>query len=263
MCIKNSVGEKGQNVKVDAKVVQAALNLSQSAKFKLDKKLTVDGSVGSQTISAIEKFQSVVVSAAKPDGRVDPNGSTITHLKNQLTKGLTEDALVAIMGYGNPSVVKPYLALLKNQLPSYQINTPLRIAHFLAQLGHESLSFTYTEELATGAAYENRKDLGNVEKGDGVRFKGRGLIQLTGRKNYSDYADHACLNLLAKGNERIISVTPSYALDVSLWFWQKRNLNLLADQDNLKAITRRINGGYNGIVDREEYLTRAKFFLLP
>lgn len=87
------------------------------------------------------------------------------------------------MGYGSSSVVKPYLPLLKNQLNPYQINTPLRTAHLLAQLGHESLSLTYTEEIATGAAYEGRKDLGNTEKGDGIRFKGRGLIQLTGRKN--------------------------------------------------------------------------------
>lgn len=263
MSIKKSVGAKGGNQKVDAKVIQAALNLSQSATFKLEKKLNVDGHVGKKTIEAIELFQSNVVCLAKPDGLVDPTGRTLQELKSSVTKGLTEDALVAIMAHGNPTIIKPYLIQLTNYLPRYQINTPLRTAHFLAQVGHESLSFTYTEELASGAAYENRKDLGNTEKGDGVRFKGRGLIQLTGRQNYSNYADYACLNLLKKGNERLISLTPAYALDVSLWFWQEKKLNKFADKDDLRAITRRVNGGYNGLVDRQEYLDRAKFFLLP
>src|SRR5690606_38929578 len=111
---------------------------------------------------------------------------------------------------------------------------------------HESMSLTYTEEIASGAAYEGRKDLGNTEKGDGVRFKGRGLIQLTGRKNYADYADYACLNLLKKGNERLVSLHPTYALDASLWFWSKRKLNSFSDKDDLRSITRRVNGGYNG-----------------
>src|SRR5690606_1820300 len=100
MSIKKSVGAKGENQRVDAKVIQAALNLSQSATFKLEKNLTVDGSVGKKTIEAIELFQSNVECLAKPDGRIDPNGRTLQELKSRVTKGLTEDALVAIMGHG-------------------------------------------------------------------------------------------------------------------------------------------------------------------
>jgi len=74
--------------------------------------------------------------------------------------------------------------------PKYNINTPLRMTHFLAQVGHESLSFVYTQDLASGAAYEGRKDLGNIQKSDGVRFKGRGLMQLTGRDNYASYGKY-------------------------------------------------------------------------
>lgn len=262
MCIKQSVGLGGTNKKIDVKIIQAAINLSQSSSFALKEKLIVDGAIGKKTISAIEHYQSFVVDMNKPDGRVDPGGNTIKSLKKTLTKGLSIEALIAIMGYGSPVVVKGYHPLLINQLPLHGITTSLRIAHFLAQIGHESMSLTYAEEIASGAAYEGRKDLGNTEKGDGVRFKGRGLIQLTGRKNYADYADYACLNLLKKGNERLVSLHPTYALDASLWFWSKRKLNSFSDKDDLRSITRRVNGGYNGLADRQDYLDRAKFFLL-
>ncbi|UUA71665.1 glycoside hydrolase family 19 protein [Cellvibrio sp. QJXJ] len=262
MCIKQSVGNNGSNTKIDVKVIQAALNLSRSSKFPLNGALAVDGAIGKKTISAIELYQKNILNMAKPDGRVDPNGLTIKSLKKTLSKGLSIDALIAIMGYGNPATVKIYHPLLVKNLPRYRINSSLRTAHFLAQIGHESMSLTYTEEIASGMAYEARKDLGNVEKGDGVRFKGRGLIQLTGRKNYSDYANFACLNLLTKGNEKLVSLHPIYALDASLWFWDKRNLNNYSDVDDLRAVTRRVNGGFNGLPDRQEYLNRAKFFLI-
>jgi len=262
MCIKQSVGTSGSNKKLDVKIIQAALNLSQSSAFKLTGNLIVDGSIGKKTIAAIELFQAEVVGMEKPDGRIDPNGTSLKRLKESAQKGLSLDALIAIMGPGNTTVVSGYHSLLNNQLPLYGINTSLRTAHFLAQVGHESMSFTYTEEIASGSAYEGRKDLGNTERGDGIRFKGRGLIQLTGRKNYSDYAEYACLNLMTKGNERLVSLNPIYALDVALWFWDKRKLNTFADKDDLRAITKRVNGGYNGLTDRQEYLDRAKFFLI-
>lgn len=170
---------------------------------------------------------------------------------------------MAIMAKGNTGTIKTYFSLFKVLFPKYHINTPLRTAHFLAQVGHESLSLIYTKELASGAAYEGRLDLGNTEKGDGSRFKGRGLIQLTGRSNYASYGKHANLNLLQKGNEGLISSVPRYALDVSLWFWENKRLNLYADADNLMVITKRVNGGYSGLSDRQDYLDRAKFFLIP
>lgn len=262
MSIKQSVGNGGVNNKLDVKLIQAALTLSQSPALETAFVMAIDGIVGKKTISAIELYQSEIVGMSKPDGRIDPNGTTIKRLKETIKKGLSIEALIAIMGNGNPTIVKGYHQLLVNHLPRYGVNTPLRTAHFLAQVGHESMSFVYTEEIASGIAYEGRKDLGNTEKGDGIRFKGRGLIQLTGRKNYSDYGDYACLNLLSKGNERLVSLHPVYALDASLWFWDKRKLNTYADKDDLRAITRRVNGGYNGLTDRQSYLDRAKFFIL-
>jgi putative chitinase len=262
MTIQKSVGDKGTNEPVDVKLIQVALNLSQSDKFKLNKPLVVDGKIGTKTISAITEFQKSIVKLNNPDGRVDPSGATLKTLKKNMSLGLSEDALLAIMAYGSFSTIKTYYSLMKTSLPKYKINTPLRIAHFLAQVGHESMSFKYTEELATGAAYEGRKDLGNIKKGDGVRFKGRGLIQLTGRDNYDEYGKYIKKDFLKPGNEHLIATTPKYALDVSLWFWNKRKLNKYADTDNLKSITRRVNGGYNGLPDRELYLKRAKFFLV-
>lgn len=263
MTVKQSVGANGSNDATDVKVIQAALNLFRSDKFKLSRNLVVDGKSGNKTTTAIERFQQHIVGMQSPDGRVDPNGRTLASLKQYLSKGLSEDALLAIMAKGNAGTIRTYFALFKTMLAKYNINTPLRIAHFLAQVGHESLSLTYTRELASGAAYENRADLGNTQPGDGVRFKGRGLIQLTGRDNYAKYGTHAGLDLLKAGNEELIANTPKYALDVSLWFWDSRKLNTHADADNLRAVTRRVNGGYNGLADRQDYLDRAKFFLTP
>jgi putative chitinase len=264
MAIQESVGKQGINNKVDVKVIQAALNLVQSPNFKLKNRLVIDGKNGSKTITSIEAFQKDIVKLSNPDGRIDVNGKTLKTLKKNISAGLiNQDSLSAIMAMGHKSTLKLYLNLLKTTLPKYQVNTPLRIAHFLAQIGHESMSFIYTEEIATGAAYEGRKDLGNIKKGDGVRFKGRGLLQLTGRDNYEHYGKYIKKDLLKLGNEQIVATTPKYALDVSLWFWNNRKLNKYADNDNLRAITRRVNGGYNGLLDRELYLKRAKFFLLP
>jgi len=262
MVIKQSVGSKGKNNKIDVKVVQAALNLAVHSNFTLSKKLIIDGKSGKKTSDAIELFQRNVLTFFSPDARVDPNGKTLKGLQSHINKKLSEDALVAIMGHGIVPRVKVYFSLMARAFTKYQINTPLRKAHFLAQIGHESLSFKYTEEIASGIAYEGRIDLGNTQKGDGKRFKGRGLIQLTGRANYTSYGKHSGLDLLKSGNEIILSKKPVYALDVSLWFWDNKKLNRYADQDNIRSITRRVNGGFNGLKDRQDYLNRAKFFLL-
>lgn len=261
MAIRWSVGTKGRNDLADVKVVQAALNLSHSVKFK-HQRLLVDGKAGARTAAAIEQFQRDIVGLSRPDGRVDPGGKTLRSLKAHTRKGLSEDALLAIMALGKRQTINTYLPLMKVAFPKYRIIAPLRMAHFFAQVGHESMSFVYTEELASGAAYEGRIDLGNTQKGDGVRFKGRGLIQLTGRTNYTQYSQYVGVDFTKQGNETLIATRPKYALDVSLWFWDHRRLNSYADSDNLRAITRRVNGGYNGLPDRQNYLTRAKFFLV-
>ncbi len=137
------------------------------------------------------------------------------------------------------------------------------MAHYLAQLGHDSGDFRYTEELSSGAAYENRKDLGNTQPGDGPRFKGRGLIQLTGRTNYTNYGVAKGRDFVTPPNNTLLSTDPSLAVDVTCWFWTTHGLNALADTDSLNGITRRINGGYNGLADRADHLNRAKLLLVP
>ncbi len=148
-------------------------------------------------------------------------------------------------------------------LLNYSIDMPLRQAHFLAQIGHESGSLRFTEELASGDAYEGRADLGNTQPGDGRKFKGRGLIQLTGRANYEKYGQAKGLDFTEGDNCKLLSTDPQLALDVACWFWQTHGLNALSDQDDVRAVTQRINGGLNGLADREDYLLRSKFFLLP
>jgi putative chitinase len=145
--------------------------------------------------------------------------------------------------------------LLASTLARYGINTPLRQAHFLAQCAHECDRFCTLEEYASGRAYEGRQDLGNVREGDGVRFKGRGLIQTTGRSNYNRAAARLSLPLLEKPE---MLATPGPALEAACLYWQDRGLNRLADQDDILAVTRAINGGTNGLNDRRVLTARAK-----
>ncbi len=111
MAIKKSVGNKGSNSKTDVMVVQSALNLSQSNKFKLNQDLVVDGKSGSNTTEAIELFQKTVVRLVNTDGRVDPGGKTLAALKKSTVKGLSESALLAIMAMGQAATIKTYLSL--------------------------------------------------------------------------------------------------------------------------------------------------------
>lgn len=134
-----------------------------------------------------------------------------------------------------------------------QINTRLRIAAFLAQIGHESGSLVYSKELGGPnyfAKYDGRKDLGNVHAGDGAKFCGRGLIQVTGRVNYLK-ASQALF-----GDDRLLKTPelleqPEWAAKSAVWYWTTRNLNALADADRFTDITRAINGGTNGLEDRK------------
>lgn len=138
------------------------------------------------------------------------------------------------------------------------IDTPLRMAHFMGQVAHESGGFRYMEEIASGQAYEGRSDLGNTALGDGKRFKGRGPIQLTGRANYRLFG--RTLGIDFENNPEVVAL-PSIGLMVACQFWQMRGLNELADADDVMAITRRVNGGTNGLPERKAYLAKAKDLL--
>jgi len=138
----------------------------------------------------------------------------------------------------------------------FEINTDLRQQHFIAQCAHESDHFQVTREYASGKAYEGRKDLGNTHKGDGERFRGRGLIQLTGRYNYT-----TCSKVL--GDPDILAQPETVerfplAATVSGWFWKANNLNAVADRDDPRAVCKIVNGGYNGLDSRLAALTNCK-----
>lgn len=151
-----------------------------------------------------------------------------------------------------------YAPILTTEMAAGGINTQLRICHFLAQVLHESGSLNYVRELASGKAYEGRKDLGNIIKGDGVKFKGRGLIQITGRANYQTLSGLWGIDLLDKPE---LLEQPLYAVKSAIWFWNSRCLNKFADTDNIRDIALRINGGFNGLADRMQFLDRAKKIL--
>jgi putative chitinase len=138
------------------------------------------------------------------------------------------------------------------------MESPLRLAHFLAQLIHESGSFRYMEEIASGQAYEGRKDLGNTQAGDGKRFKGRGPLQLTGRANYRSYGRRIGIDLERHPE---IAALPSVGLHIALEYWKDRSLNALADADDVVGITRKVNGGENGLADRRAHLAKVKSWL--
>ena len=152
-----------------------------------------------------------------------------------------------------------YAPILTAEMLVGQINTRIRACHFLAQILHESGSLNYVEELASGRAYEGRRDLGNVVKGDGIKFRGRGLIQITGRSNYETLSKLWGVDLIA--NPELLE-RPEYAVKSAIWFWNSRCLNKFADTDNIRDITRRINGGFNGLADRMQLLGRAKKILM-
>ncbi|HDR9028759.1 TPA: glycoside hydrolase family 19 protein [Burkholderia vietnamiensis] len=141
----------------------------------------------------------------------------------------------------------------------YAIDSPARQAAFIAQVGHESGRLVYTRELwgptSAQQRYEGRSDLGNTQPGDGFRYRGRGLIQVTGRANYQSAADALALPLI---DQPELLEQPSAAALSAAWFWNAHGLNALADSGDLETITRRINGGLNGQHDRLALWNSAK-----
>lgn len=145
--------------------------------------------------------------------------------------------------------------LISKYSDEYGINNKMRMSHFLAQVIHESGCFFFLREIASGEKYEGRKDLGNTEKGDGKRFKGRGLIQLTGRYMYTKVSKAFGIDFI---NNPELLETPEYAVRSAMWYWESHGLNERADRDELTAITKIINGGLNGKEQRLKYLGKAK-----
>lgn len=140
------------------------------------------------------------------------------------------------------------------------IEGPLRLPHFMAQLAKESDGFRTTREYHDGSKYEGREDLGNTRPGDGKRFRGHGLIQVTGRANHREFTKWLrarkpdCPDFEA---EPALLETFPWAFLSAVWYWDTRGLNKLADANNIRAVTKKVNGGYNGLADRRAYFRKA------
>lgn len=144
----------------------------------------------------------------------------------------------------------------KTLLSSYGINTRLRLAHFMAQIEHESGGFKYLTELGGKSyfdKYEGRKDLGNIQKGDGFKFRGRGYIQVTGRANYTLLSKDMRIDFV--NNPDALSQEAN-AMISAVWYWNKHKLNSLADLNDITKITKKINGGLNGFEDRKRLFSK-------
>lgn len=141
---------------------------------------------------------------------------------------------------------------------AYDITTPLRLIHFLAQACTETDHWNTLVEYGGKdyfKKYDARADLGNTQPGDGYRFRGRGLSQLTGRNNYLKYGPKVAVDLIADPDR---AAEAALSTLIMATYWQEHNCNSAADADDLEAVTRKINGGVNGISDRRSCLTRLK-----
>ena len=151
-----------------------------------------------------------------------------------------------------------FVPVLNTAMNRYQIVGTKRVAAFIAQIGHESGQLKYVKEIwgptAAQARYEGRKDLGNTVAGDGSKYRGRGLIQITGRTNYIMCGEALALDLI---NQPELLEKPQHACMSAAWFWVTRGLNTLADAGQFDKITQRINGGQNGAADRKALYARA------
>lgn len=170
---------------------------------------------------------------------------------------ITGTQLQSIMPFAKARIPS-FVAPLNGAMHEFHINSPIRQAAFIAQIAHESGELRYVEEIASGSAYEGRKDLGNTQPGDGMKYKGRGLIQITGRNNYLECGKALGVDLVTQPE---LLETNDLACRSAAWFWASHGLNDLADKGDFERITKRINGGLNGYQERLAYHARAKMAL--
>ncbi|WP_324707867.1 glycoside hydrolase family 19 protein [Pseudomonas fragi] len=170
---------------------------------------------------------------------------------------ITPQQLLQILPNAGP-VAGVFVPVLNAAMGHYQIVGAKRVAAFIAQIGHESGQLKYVKEIwgptAAQARYEGRKDLGNTVAGDGAKYRGRGLIQITGRANYMACGEGLGLDLIKQPE---LLEKPQHACMSAAWFWATKGLSTLADAGQFDKITQRINGGQNGAADRQALYARA------
>ena len=157
-------------------------------------------------------------------------------------------------GLNQANIILALTPLLWPALQVGKITNALRVAHFLGQCAEEGWQFSQLLEAGTGEEYEGRANLGNTRPGDGPLFKGRGIIQLTGRANYTLFSGYLDLPLDTQPD---LAAQPAVALRVAVMYWTHHGLNVSADNDDLEQITRAINGGTNGLTERGQGVARA------
>jgi predicted chitinase len=173
---------------------------------------------------------------------------------NHVTEKLIFDSTENV----TPETIQIYLPALLKSMPLYEINTKARICQFLSTLFVESGEFIYTEELASGHAYDDRTDLGNTPEidGDGAFFKGHGLIQITGRANHQAYSTYVKDKTIMKNPKKLTQLP--YSVDSACWFFKVNGCNEAADKSptNIRPVTLIVNGGVNHLAERQEYLEK-------
>lgn len=163
--------------------------------------------------------------------------------------------LAFIWGCSQSLISDPEIVEMNKCLSQFQINTTSRLRHFLSQISHESGGGRWKEELASGADYEGRKDLGNTSPGDGPRYKGAGYIQLTGRANYQAFANYINDPKVMDG---VSYIAANYPMTSAGFWWHNNQMNALCDTNpTVEQVTLRVNGGYNGLDDRKLYYSRC------
>jgi len=152
-----------------------------------------------------------------------------------------------------------FAPVLNTAMQRFQIVGAKRVAAFIAQIGHESGQLVYVREIwgptPAQTKYEGRADLGNTVTGDGLKYRGRGLIQITGRTNYAACGEALGLDLISQPE---LLEQPQYACMSAAWFWATKGLNTLADAGSFDKITQRINGGQNGAADRRALYAKVQ-----
>src|ERR1043165_1375329 len=181
----------------------------------------------------------------------------LMNLSNDQLRGILTPLMTETFPKVESSLLEKLVEGFHTYFPDYQITTAKRIAAFIAQAAHETGGFKWFYELGN-KSYFNKyepgtsigKRLGNTQVGDGYRFRGRGIFHLTGRYNYQKYSELINLDLVHNPE---IAADPIIACHIACEYWQQNGLNPLADAGDLRAITKRINGGYNGWDDRLRY----------
>lgn len=278
----DTLGKIAQRFYKDARryrEIAAANNIINVNNIRVGQKLVIPADSNGQENSGVIPV-SESHSAAPTTPKADAN----------IEQLITAVQLKQIMPYAKQANIDKYVDPLNVLMAYSNINTPLRIAHFIAQLAHESASFNTvvenlnysasalrkvfgkyfkTDEMANEYArkpekianrvYADRMENGDEASGDGWRYRGRGLIQLTGKANYRKCSDDIGVNIL--NNPDMVANNPRMTVVVATWFWTKGDLNKWADKDDVFTITKRINGGTNGLPDRRKHLAHAKAVL--